>query len=346
MDGLRAFRKTFQPVLERVLRGKEAQGRRVTHDPAVRGYAAYAAQLVMHGGKRIRPYLADVLYRAAGGRELRRARETWVGLELFHAFALIHDDIMDEGASRHGLRTMHAEASARLKKARRVGDLSRAGESQGILSGDLLFNWAQELMSKDERTRKIFLQMVDEVIYGQMVDVDLSTRKATTSRAIMEKMCLKTAGYTFVRPMQIGAALAGKEKKLHRFCERFGMPLGIAFQVQDDLLDLTATSAETGKTVFSDLTKRQHTLATQYVAEHGTHGQRTELSRLMGRRLTEKDRPRIVALFTGSGAFTQCERLIRRHLDTAERVLTAERLPKKAQMELQELTASLRDRVR
>lgn len=346
MDGLRAFRKTFQPLLERFLRGKEAQGRRVTHDPAVRGYAAYAAKLVVHGGKRIRPYLADILYRAAGGREVRRARETWVGLELFHAFALIHDDIMDEGEHRHGLRTMHVEASARLKNARRLGDLSRAGESQGILAGDLLFNWAQELMSKDERTRKIFMHMVDEVIYGQMIDVDLSTRRAASSRAIMEKMRLKTAGYTFVRPMQIGVALAGKRAGLDRFCERFGMPLGLAFQIQDDLLDLTASSAETGKTVFSDLTKRQHTLVTRYVEERGTRGQRAELSRLMGRRLSEKDRPRITALFTASGAFSYCGRLVRRHLETAECVLAKERLPKKEKTELHDLIVSLRNRMR
>ncbi len=151
-----------------------------------------------------------------------------------------------------------------------------------------------------------------------MIDVDLMTRSKVTDRLIEEKMRLKTAGYTFVRPMQMGAVLAGANGKIARFCEAYGQPLGAGFQIQDDYLDLNTVASTMGKTAFSDLRDRQHTMFTQHIFSHGTPTQVRALRDLFGRALTEKDRKRVHALFTESGAFSEGTRLMHEMFDRAE----------------------------
>ena len=97
---IQAFKKRFDQVLGRALKRRIFENKKLTKDPYVREVVAYVEQLVMAGGKRIRPYLAYVSYKVAGGKDDKAFLEIVVGLELFHAFALVHDDIMDHGTFR------------------------------------------------------------------------------------------------------------------------------------------------------------------------------------------------------------------------------------------------------
>lgn len=311
------FKARFDQVLGRFLDAKLKTYRRVTQDAFILETIGYAKRLVMAGGKRVRPYMAYITYKAAGGKQETKAIETFVGLELFHLFALVHDDIMDRGRERHGLATTHVYVADRLKKLHRTGDRERLGEAQAILVGDLLFAWSNELISSTA-CHRVFLEMVSEVMVGQMIDVDVMTRRSVTDELLEEKMRLKTAGYTFVRPMQMGAALAGANGKVAAFCEAYGWPLGVGFQIQDDFLDLSAPVERLGKTAFSDLKDSQHTLFTQHIFQHGTAKQKAELRKLFGAALKEKDRPRVRALFTESGAFAEGTRRMHESFDAAE----------------------------
>ncbi|KAA0205650.1 hypothetical protein EDM68_04930 [Candidatus Uhrbacteria bacterium] len=190
------FKKRFDKVLARFLDRKMREMRGLVRDAYIRSVIEHARTLSIAGGKRIRPYLAYTMYRAAGGRS-ERIIDTLVGLELFHAFALVHDDVMDRGTSRHGVATAN----------------KKFGDAQAILVGDLLFNWAWEILAPTS-ARAIFAKMVDEVIAGQMLDVDAVRRSRVTDAFIEEKMRLKTAMYSFVRPMQFGVSLAGNMERV------------------------------------------------------------------------------------------------------------------------------------
>ena len=306
---IQAFKKRFDVVLEKLLKRTIAPYRKLTQDPFILEAIEYTDTLLLSGGKRVRPYIAWLAYKACGGKRDAYALEVIAGLELFHAFALVHDDIMDRGTERHGVATAHIYIERRMRELKRTGDLAHLGEAQAILLGDLLFAWASNQFAGTSAW-PVFRQMVDEVMIGQMIDVDVMTRDVVDDQLLNEKMRLKTASYSFVRPMQLGAALAGNKASFMRFCEAYGFPLGMAFQIQDDLLDITTPSAETGKTAFSDLRDGQHTIFSQYIAYHSKREIRQALNRFWKKPLTEKDRPQVIELFESSGAFAHGKMLI------------------------------------
>jgi geranylgeranyl diphosphate synthase type I len=352
MTGIASFKRRFEPQLKRFLDQRVLSFRTDTSDPFIVGLVTYAERLILHEGKRIRPYMAHLMYRAAGGRNDRAAMELFTAFETFHAFALVHDDIIDRGVTRHSLPTAHRFVASQLRSKRRRGDAEHVGEGQAILLGDHLFAWSLERMSRNpgftdaafKKAQACFYRMVEEVITGQMIDVDLTTRPRATRRLIDEKMRLKTAGYTFIRPLQVGAALAGAPNSVVKFCEAFGLNLGLAFQTQDDLLDLVSPASALKKTVFSDLREHQHTYFTQHIFEHGTGKQIKELRGLLGSDLTERDRPRVMRLFDSSGAFEHGTRLMDRQFDAAEKLLARSVFRKKDKLELLELVRYIRNR--
>lgn len=314
---IQAFKKRFDPVLKRFLDRKIKVYRKHTTDPFILEMIGYASKLLLASGKRVRPYMANLTYKASGGRSETNALAVFAGLELFHAFALVHDDIMDRGVERHGIPTAHRYVEGRLKELGRAGSAAHLGEAQAILIGDLLFSWSNECLA-GTKVYPIFIRMIDEVLTGQMIDVDVMTRRSVEDGLIMDKMRLKTATYTFVRPMQIGAVFAGANGKMEKFCEAYGLPLGLAFQIQDDMLDMLTPSHVHGKTAFSDLRDGQHTLFTQYIFRHGSAAQIRELRSLIGASLTERDRPRVLAFFESTGSLEHGRTVMNAYFDEAE----------------------------
>lgn len=352
MQTLQTFLKIFNLHLVSVLDSRIRASYKLSSDRDVNGIVEYVNNLALSGGKRLRPYLAWTMHRAFGGKKSHAAMDVFAAIELFHIFGLIHDDIIDHGMSRHGIPTVHRAVATRLAKQKRRGDLEHIAEGQAILLGDLIFAWVTQILQTSlsevtmaHRVSSLFYRMVDEVVIGQMLDVDLMTRITATSQLVDEKMRLKTASYTFVRPMQIGAALAGASVANDRFCEAFGTALGIAFQIQDDMFDLTLSAEQLGKTIFSDLADRQHTVFTQYIFDHGTRAQKKQLTGLLGETLTEKDRARITRLLTDSGALAHGQRLMNVQFDAAAQCVQKARLVKNTKQELLELVVHIRNRV-
>src|ERR1035437_1724267 len=258
MNDLKEFKKIFDPILKQYLDKKINAFSENINDPFILDIIAYSQKLIESGGKRIRPYIAYLMYSALGGNEIKKTLELFISLELFHNFALIHDDIMDKGSVRHGVQTVHEYVKEKLQKEERLGDLNHIGNSQAILLGDILLYWAQSVFDESSldknklRNAKIFFnKMADDVFLGQMIDVDITSRKNIPKELIDKKDRLKTASYSFIRPMQIGASLVGIDDKTKKFCEDLGLSLGLAFQMQDDLLDYenTQTKQETIKKI-------------------------------------------------------------------------------------------------
>lgn len=209
-------------------------------------------EFVARGGKRLRPAFFVSGYQAAGGTDFASALSTSLSLEILHAGILVHDDIVDNSDLRRSKPTVHEQL----------------GRSMAILVGNTLVAYAAQILGtsgllKGERglaARKIFDQMCLEVSLGQLIDTLGNTDRNVSREAIFELMKLKTASYTIVRPLQLGAILAGATNEQLAGLENYGMPLGIAFQLQDDILGTFGDEKRIGKPVGSDLREGKKTL--------------------------------------------------------------------------------------
>lgn len=325
----KAFIAWFNPKLQTIVEEKIAQLQELLEDEFLISLAAHTHALT-EGGKRVRPYIAYLAAKEADEHDAAPLLKVFAAIELFHVFGLIHDDIIDRGLLRRGVPTVHAEAEARMHAAARIGDVPHMAEAQAILLGDLVHGWVMELFDDLQAehgeaglaAQRELQQMTREVVAGQMIDVDLMTKAQASTELIERKMELKTASYTFTRPMRIGYAITGGTENDFAFANAFGKELGLGFQIQDDYLDLFGDQAKTGKANFSDLEEGQHTYFTQYLFEHGSEEQIAMLTSIF-RQPISISHEEVITLFEESGAKEAGLVRMREHFDRA-RVLLRE----------------------
>jgi len=230
-------------------------------DPALGGLARTTRDLVLVGGKRLRPTFAYWGWRAVSDDPVEPVLPALAALELMHTFALVHDDVMDESATRRGRPTAH-----RIFE-RQHG--ARFGESAAILVGDLCLVWADQLLARTPMptatlfaVRARYDRMRVEAVAGQYLDVlgDSDPGQWSVDRALLVAR-LKTASYTVQRPLQYGLALAGPAAPpaIDDAFEQYGALVGEAFQLRDDLLGVFGDPAVTGKPAGDDLRSRKPT---------------------------------------------------------------------------------------
>lgn len=245
MNNLNVFKHEFDFYLKNYFDKKIQIIKNYTKDVSIIDYIKYTKKITLSGGKRIRPFVAYLAYQAFGGREKEKSLKFLISLEVFHIFALIHDDIMDKGNMRHGIYTSHIYIGEKLKKKENK-NYEHLGNSQAILLGDLLYNWAAEIINLNsdfdqstiQRVRKLFFDMVDGTIIGQMLDVDSQSQQKITPALNSKINYLKTARYSFIYPLLIGASLVKElSPNTAKFCKELGLGLGVAFQSQDDIFD-------------------------------------------------------------------------------------------------------------
>ncbi len=228
-----------------------------------------AARQAVSGGKRLRPAFAYWGWRAAGGSPEKTAAITTAAaaIELVHASALIHDDVMDDSATRRGRRSAHYEFSSLRQSNADAVHTRRFGHSAAILLGDLLLSWSDELLGRSGfkpkavvRGRVYFDKLRTEVVAGQFLDVLAQTSSRSSTSDAMRVIRYKSAKYTVERPLQFGAAFAKAEKPLLMALSNYGVPLGEAFQLRDDILGVFGESTVTGKPTGDDIREGKRTL--------------------------------------------------------------------------------------
>jgi geranylgeranyl diphosphate synthase type I len=197
--------------------------------PRARDVVAALGDLATRGGKRVRAVL------------------------LLHAYLLVHDDWMDEDEVRRGGPSVHVM----LRSA--IGD-NRLGDAAAILAGDFGSAVAQRLLLEVDlpavqlaEAARVFARIQEDVVLGQTLDL------LDASCDVETKHDLKTGSYTVRGPLALGAALAGASEERRQALERFGAPLGVAFQLKDDLLGVFGAPRETGKPLYSDLRQGKRT---------------------------------------------------------------------------------------
>ena len=198
----------------------------------LRDVAAALRDYLLRGGKRLRGALLVAGHEAAGGQR-EAALDPSIGVELLHAYLLIHDDFMDQDDVRRGGPTLHRALG---------GD--HLGASLALLCGSLCESWAYQLLGPGA---PLAARTVEQVIAGQMADLRGPRARELSAREIMEVQRAKTGTYTFELPLHLGATLAAAPQALLDALSAYARPLGVAFQIADDLLGTFGAPEMTGK---------------------------------------------------------------------------------------------------
>ncbi|GAA3920156.1 polyprenyl synthetase family protein [Streptomyces lacrimifluminis] len=245
---------------------------------------------LLFGGKLLRPLLCVTGWHAAGSNGgLRPVLQVAASLEMFHAFALIHDDLMDDSATRRGRPTVHRVFTARHTGGHSERAAAHFGAGAAILIGDLALAWSDELLHTAglaPRQLACVLPHLDamrtEVMYGQYLDLLTAGRPTADVDAALTVVRYKTAKYTLERPLHLGAALAGADRTVLGACTDYALPLGEAYQLRDDLLGVFGSPAQTGKSALDDLRDAKATVLIALALQAASPAQADRLRALIG----------------------------------------------------------------
>lgn len=282
-------------------------------------------------------------------------------LEIFHAAALVHDDVIDRSDTRRGRPAAHRAWEAAHGAAEWAGDAEHFGHSAAILLGDLLVAWSDDLLEEGLRTlddpsladraRQEFARMRREVTIGQFLDVaEESAHVAAPVEAHPDRALrvasLKSARYSVQHPLQLGAVLAGADADQYEALGAFGHPVGLAFQLRDDVLGVFGDTSVTGKPVGDDLREGKRTLLVAYTRASLPTGALRTFDELLGDRdLTSTQVAHLQQTIVDTGALTLVEDRIAEWVADADRALRGAPLDNAAVGELRDLARAATVRV-
>ena len=328
LRSLNVVKGAVEERLEAFLRDKTAEATRIS--PGAEELIRVLSEFTLRGGKRLRAGLVYYGHRCFSGRDTEAVWNVAMWLELVQSFLLIHDDVIDEDDTRRGGRTVHRHYSDLHRERYHRRDPEHFGESMAILCGDLALALANEIHGRlvlHEPVRGAILdtmhRMVSHVIYGECMDVLSEVEAEVSEQDILGIGMLKTASYTVEGPLHMGALLGGAGgEDMERF-SRYAIPLGNAFQVQDDILGLFGDAARLGKPVGSDIREGKKTLLILKALEKADPDQRALLERMLGNKdVAEEEVKEIRQLVVETGALDACKEMARKLVEDSRRALT------------------------
>nr|WP_218880304.1 polyprenyl synthetase family protein [Kineosphaera limosa] len=278
---------------------------------------------LLQGGKRLRAAFCYWGYRAMGGQHDAAALRAASAMEFFQAAALLHDDVMDDSAVRRGAPTAHVHLRDAHAKHGWLGDSGRFGQAGAILAGDLCLVWSEEIMATsglggDElaRSRPVFDRMRTQLMAGQYLDILHSVRGWSSLgheqriAAARQVVRYKSAKYSVEQPLLIGADAGGVGPADREHLSRFGLDIGEAFQLRDDILGVYGDPQETGKPAGDDLREGKHTVLLALTLERATPAQSQQLSAGLGADLTDEEVAQLREVISDSGGLDALEEMI------------------------------------
>ncbi|OBJ49208.1 bifunctional (2E,6E)-farnesyl/geranyl diphosphate synthase [Mycobacterium asiaticum] len=286
---------------------------------------AWLEDFVLSGGKRLRPVFAYWGWDAVATQAPEPDSLLLFGaLELLHAFALVHDDVIDASATRRGRPTAHVHFAALHAERGWRGASDQFGMSAAILLGDIAHAWANDIiarvrMSADARARvePVWSDIRTEVLGGQYLDilaeVSVPASAAESVASAMTVATYKTACYTVLRPLQLGVAAAADRPDVMSIFGQFGTDLGVAFQLRDDVLGVFGDPAVTGKPSGDDLRSGKRTVLLAeaiQLAEQSDPLAANLLQTSVGTDLTEEQVRELRDVIEGVGALAAAENRI------------------------------------
>lgn len=361
-------------VAARIERALSDQERRLDAiSPDLQSFSRFARDL-LSGGKRFRALFCYWGWQAVAGRSgatdplASGARQTTAeavvtaaaALEIFHAAALVHDDIMDRSDSRRGRPAAHRRFEGEHSLHGWSGDASLYGTNAALLLGDMLlsqsdavFDEALALLEpgRGRIVRDEFHAMRLEVTAGQYLDIHEENAWPTVDDAeqllrAQRVIVFKSAKYSIEAPLAIGGLIAGADERQLEGLRAFGLPLGVAFQLRDDLLGVFGDPDVTGKPAGDDLREGKRTVLIATARKALPHNARVLLDELLGDPTLDDEQVAMLrATLTDSGAVAAVERSIERHVARAKAALAAAPLTPSARDELAALADTVTRRV-
>lgn len=308
-------------------------------DPQLGAPLAALRDLVLAGGKRLRPAFCHWAFVGAGGSpDAPRVIDAGAALELLHTFALVHDDVMDGSDRRRGLPAIHRQLMTMHGDAAWRGEARRFGEGAAILVGDFAFVYADMLFGEAPApARRVFDELRVELCVGQYLDLVGTAGGGSEPVQAARIERYKSGKYTVERPLHLGAALAGRLDELMPALSAFGLPLGEAFQLRDDLLGVFGDTEVTGKPVGDDLRAGKLTpLVAVAAARAGAEGRRL-LERLGRPDLGISDVAALQDFLIECGARDEVEQMIECRVHDALAALSTAAITDEARAALAEL---------
>jgi geranylgeranyl diphosphate synthase type I len=250
---------------------------------------ADALRDLLAGGKRLRPAFCYWGWRAAGGDDGEAAVRAATALELLQACALVHDDVMDGSDTRRGKPAAHRTFATLHRGNSWLGSSETFGIGSAILMGDLCLSWADELLFSSGlpgdallRAKPIYDEMRTELMAGQYLDLLEQARGGGSLERAERVIRYKSAKYTIERPLHLGVALADGPPELTDTFSEYGLPLGEAFQLRDDVLGVFGDPSVTGKPAGDDLREGKRTVLIVKAMDAATPAQANALRAHLG----------------------------------------------------------------
>lgn len=268
------------------------------------------------GGKRIRGVLCILGYEIGGGKDFEEITKVAAALELFQTSILAHDDIIDNSELRRGKPTLFSSLG-----------FDHYALSQTICLADLGFFMAVRIIAEcnfPESTKNLVIRLFSQVMYdtavGEMLDIELPAKKIYNQTPdVLTIMTLKTAKYTISGPLKMGLLLSGvKDQTSLKSADIYGDNLGIAFQIQDDILGIYGSEAEMGKSNISDIQEGKATILASHAFNNATSGQKAKLQRYYGNpALSDGEAEIIRKIFKECGALEHATSVAVQYSETA-----------------------------
>ncbi|KKP93176.1 MAG: Geranylgeranyl pyrophosphate synthase [Candidatus Moranbacteria bacterium GW2011_GWE1_36_7] len=284
----------------------------------------HTKKIALSGGKRIRGALLCQAYFGFGGKEKKKILKVAAAIELVHLFLLVHDDIIDCGNLRHGEETLHKMLEKKYQKNITAEQARHFGESIAIIGGGMLYAIANRIIleagfSLQETTRALvqLQKIVATTIIGQSQDISIERKRNVSEKEVLAMYENKTARYTFEGPLYLGALLSGcDDKKILRSLSSYAVPLGIAFQIQDDILGIFGQEKKIGKSVASDIEEGKISLMVARAQKTATKEQIKKLNAILGKKkLIKKEITIFKDILISSGALGYAQDFARLYLN-------------------------------
>lgn len=244
---------------------------------------------VLRDGKRVRPILFVVGYSGFAKRQARGLYASALSIELLHDFMLVHDDIIDRSNMRRGKPSMHEMLNRHLKKLKNV---KFNGQDLSIVVGDVMYAMAiraflsiEEDMERKEEALKRFIEAAIYTGSGEFLELLYGTNDIgkITREDIYKVYDYKTAYYTFACPLATGAILAGAVPRQVKVLSDYGVCLGRAFQIYDDILGMFSSEKEIGKSALTDLKEAKKTVLIWYAYKNASAADRAAMKRILSK---------------------------------------------------------------
>jgi geranylgeranyl diphosphate synthase type I len=302
--------------------------------------AASLRSFLLDSGKRFRPLFAAVGYLGAGATLSPESISALSSLELIHVCALIHDDVMDASDTRRGAPAIHKLFETLHSEKQLSGSASQFGIASAILLGDLALVWAAKMLheSKVDHSSlfaglEIFNEMQVELMAGQYLDIYEQALASESVERSLKVARYKSGKYSIERPLHFGAALAHTGKsELFSIYSAYGLPLGEAFQLRDDLLGVFGDFATTGKPAGDDLREGKRTVLMAMTHERASGAQRETMKELFGRPdIDSAGIATLQSIIIETGAQDHLESLISSLFDQAVAAIDTPRIDSSAQ---------------